>query len=133
MLKREFDQLADKLGSPFSAIHYISQSARKKREEVDYSILESEAITWVLTGVAPKLRARHRFNRLSMPLIDELLSYVDDEEVSQSVRTSYEESMKAHHLIYHYHNNLDDNRKSRVRILTRMIWYNIEQEGGLQE
>ena len=133
MLKREFDLLAEKLGSPYAAIHYISQSARKKRQQVDNRILESEAITWALTGVQPKLRKRVRniSDEYNLSYLDEVLSYVDDDEVCTSVRESYSQSVKSHHLIYCYHNNLDEDRKARVRVLTKMVWYNIEQEGGL--
>lgn len=133
MQKREFDALADKIGSPFAAVNYIAQSARKKRQEVDNRILESEAITWAVTGIQPKLRKKipKVADWYNLSLIDEVLSYVDDEQVAISVRESYNESAKVHHLIYCYHKGLDESRKARVRILTRMIWYNIQQEGGL--
>lgn len=132
MLKREFDALAEKLGSPFAAVNFVAKSARARRQSVDNRILESEAITWVVTGIQPKLRNKMPdINQLgNVSYLDEVLSYVDDEQVVESVRASYCESTKAHHLIYCYHNSLDDNRKARVRVLTRMVWYNIRQEGG---
>lgn len=133
MLKREFDALADKVGSPFAAVKYIAQSARQKRQSVDYRVLESQAITWVLTGIQPKLSKRHLnvSDWYNLPYLDEVLSCVDDDDVAASVRESYSESMKAHHLIYYYHQSLNEHQKARVRVLTRMIWYNIEQEGGI--
>lgn len=132
MLKKEFDALAAALGSPYAAVNYIAKSARKKLKESNNGILESQAISWVLTGKEPKVHRRMPVynSSLNIPYVDEVLCYVDDEEVCESVRESYNESLLAHHLIYCYHNNLDEFRKSRVRILTRMIWYNIQQEGG---
>lgn len=134
MLKREFDALADKMGSPFAAINYIAKSARVKRQQVDNRILESEAITWALTGIQPQLRERvHTVDEwYNISYLDEVLSYVDDEQVADSVRESYSESARTHHLIYCYHSSLDESRKARVRVLTRMIWYNIQQEGGVR-
>lgn len=133
MIKREFDALADKLGSTYAAVNYIAKSARQKRKQVDNRILESEAITWALTGIQPKLRRVCKVAEWgTLNYLDEVLSYVDDENVAQSVRESYSESAKVHHLIYCYHSDLNESQKSRVRVLTRMIWYNIQEEGGLE-
>lgn len=132
MLKKEFDALAAALGSPYAAVNYISKAARRKMKQHNNIILESEAISWVLTGEEPRARKCKSLYDIShdLPYLEEILCYVDDEDVCESVRESYKESLGAHHLIYCYHNNLDEFRKSRVRILTRMIWYNIQQEGG---
>lgn len=134
MLKREFDALADKLGSTYAAVNYIAKSARQKRNQVDNRILESQAITWVLTGIQPKLskRAINISDWANLNYLDEVLSYVDDENVCVSVRASYSKSAELHHLIYCYHTDLNDSQKARVRVLTRMIWYNIQEEGGLE-
>lgn len=131
MHKKEFDLLADKLGSPFAAVNYVAKSARKLRKEIEYPILESEAISWAITGEKPKANGRkHSYSQYDINILDDILSEVDDDEVSQSVRNSYEESLQAHHLIYCYHTNLDESRKARVRVLLNMIWYNIKSEGG---
>lgn len=131
MLKKEFDELANQLGSPYAAVDYVAKTARKLMKEVEYPIQESEAISWVLTGEKPEAKGRKR-SSFDWPIniVDDILSGVDDKEVCSSVRESYQESMKVHHLIYCYHTELDDARKARVRILLNMVWYNIQQEGG---
>ena len=131
MLKNEFDEFAAKLGSTYAAINYISKSAREKSEELDYPILASEAISWVLTGEKPNSKGRKYENAdANIHILDDILSGVDDLHIKESVRDTYFESMKAHHLIYCYHTNLNESEKTRVRILSNMIWYNIESEGG---
>lgn len=131
MLKKEFDVLADELGSPYAAVNYVAKTARKLMKEIEYPVMESEAISWVLTGEKPEAKGRNRipFN-YDIHLLDDILSGVDDPEVCISVRESYSASLQAHHLIYCYHMSLDENRKARVRILLNMVWYNIQQEGG---
>ena len=132
MLKKEFDNLADELGSPYAAVNYVAREARKRMNSIEYPIQESEAISWVLTGEKPKAKGRKRISfDYYIHILDDILSEVDDIEVCKSVRESYAESLKVHHLIYCYHTDLDDARKARVRILSNMVWYNIQQEGGL--
>lgn len=132
MLKREFDQLAASIGSTYAAVNYVAKSARDKIAHTDGHVLESEAISWVLTGEEPKVRNKtEEIERWYLQnYIDDMLSEVDDIDVAQAVRDSYAASMEQHHLIYSYPEHLDENRKSRVRILTRMIWYYIKNEGG---
>lgn len=131
MLKKEFDELADKLGSPYAAVNYLAKTARKRMSSIEYPIMESEAISWVLTGEKPEAKGRkHMSFNYNIHLLDDILSEVDDQEVCSSVRESYAASVKAHHLIYCYHTDLDESRKARVRILIKMVWHNIQQEGG---
>ena len=130
MLKKEFDQLAEALGSTFAAVNFIAKLAREKREQSNYSLLESEAISWVLTGKEPPKNRYPKSDILHHVFeISDLLSEIDDEEVAESVWQSYEISLKEHHLIYQYQEGMCEGQKARVRILSRMIWYNIQQEG----
>lgn len=133
MLQDRFNQLAEVLGSPYAAVNYLANLARKLLIDNNNQILESQAITWALTGEAPKIERKKitKVDTSNMCGIDEVLCYVDDDEVCESVRNSYHQSLKSHHLIYCYHNSLDEYRKARVRILVRMIWYNIQSEGGI--
>lgn len=124
--KEQFDKLALQLGSPYAAVNFVAKSARNKLLATNNQILDSEAISWVLTGIAPELRKRRKIYDYSVTIryIDDVLACVDDEEVCECVRNSYEQSLESKHLIYSYNNELDDDRKARVRVLTRMIWFN---------
>ena len=132
MLKHEFDQLAAALGSTYAAVDYIAKSARRKLKVTNNRILESEAISWVLTGVSPKLRNRiDDVSHIPANYVDEILCYVDNENICNSVRDSYAASIQVRHLIYCYQKDLDKHEQSRVRILLRMVWYNIISEEEL--
>lgn len=116
-------------GSTYQAIQHLSKLARKKLKELDNSIQDSQALTWALTGVKPdvpetKHKKVYHSNRFYQEeYMNDILCCVDDKEVCESVRESFRASKQVNHLIYVYNNTLDESRKSRVRILTRMIWY----------
>lgn len=120
----EFKQLEEKLGSKYLAINYVSTLARKLKKSVDDCISESEAITWALTGEKPEIRKKT--NYIDYSSLDEVLCYVDDVDVCESVRMSYMKSLKEKHLLYRYKEGINYYQKARVRILVRMVWYNME-------
>lgn len=115
-------------GSTYQAIQHLSKVARKKLKEVDNNIQDSQALTWALTGLEPDVKQNmkdkvyHSKKFYQEEYMDDMLCYVDDEEVCESVRESFRASKKVNHLIYVYNHTLDEHRKSRVRILTRMVW-----------
>lgn len=123
------DALSDQYGSPYAAANAAANAARDLVKLYDNKILDSEAISWCITGEAPKILATMQSNK-SIPYeryvsyqIDELLNYVEDPDVVESVRISFRESTIARHLIYVYNSRMDEPRRTRVRVLTRMIWY----------
>lgn len=123
--KEHFRKLVDECGSPYAAVNHIAMEARRKLKEVDSQILDSKAITWALTGIPPKIHNRNEAYYLrdeAQAYLDDMLCYVDDEDVCESVRNSYKTSKRANHLIYVYKNDLDESRRARVRILTRIVW-----------
>ena len=131
--QKQFDKIADALGSRYAAVRYVSSLARTRSSESKYHIQESEAITWILTGKEPKYRKRLYMDPMKYTdvcILEEILEYVDDREICESVSSSYEASLENRHLIYVYQEGLSQSQQARVRILTRMVWYNIEQERG---
>lgn len=126
----EFRELSDKFGSAHAAVMYVVRAARKLAAKYDYIILDSEAISWVLTGERPKVVNKYiqcldSRKTSDIAYIDDILSGVDDEEVCNCVKESIKESRSSNHLIYLYKGVLDDCKKARIRILTRIIWYNL--------
>ena len=120
----EFKELEEKLGSKYLAINYVSNLARKLKTSVNNNVLESQAITWALTGNKPEITVRP--NYIDYSSLDELSCYVDDIDVCESVRMSYSQSLKEKHLLYRYKEGISNHQKARVRILVKMIWYNME-------
>lgn len=124
-----FCKLERQLGSAYAAVNYISSEARKLASKYDDLILHSEAIEWIVTGKKPKILSNiskvcNRSNYVKS-YIDEVLCYVDDNNVCESVRYSINASKSSNHLIYVYKDVPDPSRQARVRVLTRMIWYDL--------
>lgn len=117
-------EIENKLGF-YPSITFIASEARKLRFSLDYDITESQALAWVLSGVTPE---RHKIPikdlEYSVSLEDRLLKYIDKPSIKKSVKMSVEDTEIHHHLIYRYTADLNDSEKARVRILTRVIWYN---------
>lgn len=118
-------------GSNFAAIMYVSKVARKLRKRVDHCISESEALSWAVTGVTPdkvKYWRKHRYERRdeSLELLLDRLCYVDDVDVRDAVYTSITSSQTKPYLVYKYNKVQDSNRQARIRILSNMIWDEIQ-------
>lgn len=133
--QREFDRLAEECGSKFDAIHIISNRARKLSDSVEGVIQQSEALSWAVTDKKPKnLKHRTSVRELNNLIyhpesyykeqyLEDLLTEVEDFYVRESVRESFQLSTESGHLNYRYINGISDENKSRVRILTNMVWY----------
>ena len=125
-----FNRIVSKFnGNRYKAVQYIQKESRRLLEYTDNRITDSEAITWVLTGEKPDYESRKTFNEITAKYedayVDEVLCYIDDKQICESIRLSISRSKKSKNLVYRYTKGLDDNQKSRVRVVTRMIWYNL--------
>ena len=125
-----FNEIVSKFnGNRYQAVQYIQKQSRKLLEYTDNRITDSEAITWVLTGEKPDYESRKTFNEITAKYedayVDEILCYIDDKQVCESIRLSIRKSDKSKNLVYRYTKGLDESKKSRVRVVTRIIWYNL--------
>ena len=127
---KEFEELKKRYGCSYAAISVVVKEARRLAKKYNYIILDSEAISWVVTGRKPITLDKYlNVVRTRKPpeiaFIDDILSGVDDNDVCKCVRQSVKDSLEANHLIYVYTDIPDEGRQARVRILTRIIWYNL--------
>ena len=125
-----FNEIVSKFnGNTYQAVQYIQKQSRKLLEYTDNRITDSEAIAWVLTGEKPDYESRKTFNEITAKYedayVDEILCYIDDKQVCESIRLSISKSKKSKNLVYRYTKGLDESKKSRVRVVTRIIWYNL--------
>ena len=117
----------DEYGSEYAAAYYVAKEARRRAEAYDNRILHSEAIDWVMSGNCPKsiLQARQRsYDKI----IFEKLSMIKDQNIKISVSISVACSLQSHHLIYIYKNVSDKYQQSRVRVLTKKLYYELLSE-----
>lgn len=155
--RKLYDKLTAAFGNPYAAVIYISKLARELSKTVDYDILDSQALSWAITGVKPEPAKIPTSAKMAIKLpIADVLQLVDDTEVKEAVVeslrhsvdnylsytnntlynsdkvTTYSEEFMSRFilnndldmkwLIFQYLGIEDESRKSRVRILTRLIW-----------
>ena len=163
----EFEKIAKQLGSPYAATMYIAAESRRRSSSLKYSILDSQAISWVVSGVAPEppsnmLSDKEPDENNRNSIISTMLDMVIDSEVRECVSSSIKLSVSAFinkrttfhndtafpdaisetfacdfisnnklpesNIVFDYGYITDEPRKSRVRVLTRMVWDSIKHD-----
>lgn len=126
--RTKFLDFVEDCGNPYYAVNQITAWVRDVLKKYDNHLLASEVISWVVRGEKPISVDRtsdeldKHIKRVQKSNLEELLCYVDDEEVCNSVRMSYECSIKNKELSFIYGNVLDEPRQARIRILMRILW-----------
>ena len=123
---KKFHEFQKSYRNEYEAVSVLGASAHKLCEELENVPLESEAITWILDGTIPDISDRvHNAKLQRYPMInymEEVLKYVDDIRIADSVRDSIQQSRQHKNLEYIYH--VDEVAlRTRVRVLVNMIWY----------
>ena len=122
-----FDKLLDMFdNNRFQVVIYVSKLARKLSQDVYNIIRGSESLSWAISGITPENLERRIHKYLNNTQIDDMISYklelVSNESVKDAVFETIHESLKSKHLIYVYKDIEDPHLKSRVRILSNIIW-----------
>ncbi len=126
-----FNDLADSCyhGNRFEACRWVIKESRRRLSNLDTSLLESHSLTWVVTGKKPKFhddcqaKLLRKFQR-----VEDLLNYIEDQEIVKSVLKSLGLSKSLNHLTYSYQNAMSEAQCTRVRILTNILWYNQQED-----
>ena len=104
----------------------VSNQARSLADRSGNSILHSEAISMVLKGEQTDIISDDELiDEYESKYIKELFMYIDDKDIKDAVYDSFYDSKLKKNLVYVYNNISDAYKKARVRILTRMLWYNL--------
>ena len=141
--------IISKYGSRYAAVIAISAEARKLKEKSKGRFTESECISWAITGDRPERKPKNRKQNEVCYLRNKLIE-IGDETIASAVLRSIEASVSANmqisscinkysfsieflnnyilenninldRLVFWYPDNMDENYKARVRILTRML------------
>lgn len=130
-----FKKIETQFGNKYKAIQHIVKEARKKQASTNYNISSSEAISWVVDNKIPdNVKSGRAYEKRTTYVEDILNSYlndIDDNEVRKCVEDSVNYSYTNSCLIFIYSNTLNTYEKSRVRILTRMIYDKIRKKGNI--
>lgn len=122
-----FLRRAEELKNPYAAVNEVISNARKLMS--NNNLLESQAISWALTGVKPKEVISSCKHDTVRNILKQLRFEIDaPKEVKQSVCMTIYNSINCGHLIYSYTQNLSDCDKPRVEILSNIWWDRINSE-----
>lgn len=112
-------------GDKFAAVRCIAKSARKLAKESEYAILDSSALAAILRKKHPKdieRRIKNLKDTEADRVLDNILDYINDMDVLESVIASMKESVKNRNLVYVYNEIKSEDTRARVRILCKIIW-----------
>lgn len=140
---QKFDVICKECGNNvFEAVKLISSCADYISKSTFHKVDESDAIEWIMNREYPKFEDLLSYPQSKQHLIDTYIStyteLVDDTQVKASVKLSIYSSYRSRKLKFIYAFVSDEYRRSRVRILTRMIWYALypvpkRTQGGIDD
>lgn len=120
------DRLIAITGNSYDACIVLAELTRIFSKLFNNVLLDSEIQAWIIRGDSKelldkleKLSTRKRFETNEF----DILNYIEDTYVTKNVKNSVRLSIQYHHLIYCYQDVDDPNKKSRIRVLTNIIWY----------
>ena len=132
--QKMFEELSERTNR-YAAVYMIAKEARRRAEKCNNLISHAEALSWVLTGNKPETLVRAERRGQSMfddsniqDFVDSYISLVDDCEVAEAARDSINQTLHESNLVYMYSKIQDEPRRSRVRIITRMLWDKITKQ-----
>ena len=129
--KDKFDEFAKSVGNRFDAVYAVGKAARKRAQDLDNVISHSEALSWLISGVAPSVLRRRDYAQMQFDklceYIDRELSIVSNVNVRRAARASTLASIQAHHLMYKYTSEgTNEGDNTRVRIWTNKLYDTIQ-------
>lgn len=135
--KKFYDKYMQDTDNVFEAINQFSEDANELRKKHKNLLACNEALSATLSGILPsnleeRKTLKHLKNKYLQRYVSSVLADVDDIEVKLSVLQSINRSQLSNSLEYEYLDSLTSSQQARVRILTRLIWFNIHLEVGDQ-
>lgn len=117
-------------GNVYKAVYELGQAAAKRVKDCNNKISNAEGISWVLNGHKPDYEHRRAYWDTKKAIIEEYiatnLELIDDKKICKCVRSSVWNSLNHRYLLYDYKGVDDESRRARIRILTKLIWYEIK-------
>ena len=133
-MQMQFNKLSSRLGI-YDSVLFVSKKARKLCKAYNNRILESEAVSWAISNEKPMSVCKyedeisiskyveHACTKNIKSIVEDYLSEVDNEGIKKSVRASVKASNEAKENKFIYIDINTEGEHSRVRVLTRMILY----------
>lgn len=115
-------------GDQFKACNAMCNEAEKLHKK--YPVFDGkECLVYALTGKLPvSLHDKERqYMNLTVPktsYMKNLLEYIDNDDIVTCVEESFAQSVRLGSLTFYYPVSISSEDKTRVRVLTRMCWFN---------
>lgn len=138
-VNRQFEsKYSDSSESIYEAIDRWAADAHKLNSKYDGRLSEKECLDVVVTNKFPDDFEKRKIVKLSevryvSRYIYEELTHIDDIDVKFSVKLSIEKTIMLRKLQFVYRQNLTESQKSRVRIIVRMLWNNLQAKKGTKD
>lgn len=113
-----YDQLCA-TQNKFQVVMQIAQQSRQICTDMPHSIEMSQAIRHLANGDTPN---PEYYRDRRMDKVEDYLCGVEDIEIANAVRLSYAKSLEVNNLVYVYDKVRDPNRRTKIRIIMRMLW-----------
>lgn len=129
------DQYLSQTSNTFEAINMWVKDSKQIEAKYQNRLSSNESLSSALTQKVPdNLDRRKLVKDVESQYIDryirEALSQIDDKDVRISVLQTLNRSRSEKNLVFVYLDILSDFQKSRVRIISRLIWYNLYPKKG---
>lgn len=122
----EFRKRLEQSDNPYTEVVSVMKAARKLAAECDNKILHSAAISHVINGTEPAHVFVEDFRDEYIAYhVRELFCGILDTEIKNAVYDSFYDSKEKRNLVYRYNGIMDENKRARVRVLTRMLWFKL--------
>lgn len=122
-------EIIDRYGSAFLAVNCIARKARKLKEDCYGVIQDSEAVEWAMSGDPPakldmtlKRRIEREEGMSEDDRLNSILDSIEESNIRKAVLNSFKLSKQRHQLMFDYNGIKDRGIRTRIRILTKMIY-----------
>ena len=128
-IKDNYKQYIPEGGNIFHAVIGVGKLARKLQkdsEDFGRKLTDSESLTLVLQGREPThrpVKVSYVMKTSNETILRDHLSQIEDNQVRDAVAASIVDCKTYGYLQYNYGKVEDHWRQSRVRILVKMIWF----------
>ena len=128
--KAFYDKYMNQTNNVFDAINLWVDESNSLNSKYLNKLSDAEALSSVLNGKLPeninnrKVVKEVEANYASR-YIDEVLSEIDDNLIKISIMKSLDLSKLKKNLVFKYADGLSRAQKARVRIVCKLIWYNL--------
>lgn len=121
----DFRQKLNNSTSIYELVNEVASKARKLAEDTDNVILHSESLSYICRELDIDMSQFKRLTDYEERYLREQFCYIDDPAVKDSVSESFKRSKESGKLTFVYCDVASKSKRSRIRVITRMLYYTL--------